>query len=54
MNLKQKIKDITTFHNDDGTSGYLLTEEQVDKILRVIELEFKEWVKKYEKDSKTS
>lgn len=37
-----KLKDICTYHNDDGTSGYLLSEEQFEQIKDLmLELWFK-------------
>ena len=38
--LKEKIKEIITYHSDDGTSGYSLNDKQVEKIIDV----FKEYL----------
>jgi hypothetical protein len=42
MKIKQQIKEICTCHSDGGTSGYLLTEEQFEKIFAIIEQTYKE------------
>lgn len=36
MNIKKRLLDIVTYHGDDGTSGYLLDEKRIDKIIDVI------------------
>ena len=30
--LRDKIKEIITYHSDDGTSGYALSNEQIDAL----------------------
>ena len=37
MKYKEEIYKIITYHGDEGTSGYALTDEQVDKIVELIE-----------------
>lgn len=32
LKVMQKIRDICTYHGDEGTSGYLLSEEQFNQI----------------------
>lgn len=39
--LRKKILEIATFHDDNGTSGYLLSDEMVDKIIELIDSEVK-------------
>ena len=34
--LREKIKEISTYHSDDGTSGYLLSDEQIDEIIQAM------------------
>lgn len=34
--LKQQILDIVTYHSQGGTSGYLLSDRQVEKIIETI------------------
>ena len=51
--LKEKILDIITYHSDGGTSGYALSNEQVDKIMELFserEEEIKEKIEKLEKE----
>ena len=40
--LREEIKKIATYHSDDGTSGYLLSEEQITAILALFEKELPE------------
>lgn len=35
-NFDEKLKSICTYHSDDGTSGYQLSEEQFDQIKQLI------------------
>lgn len=44
--MRQKIKEIVTYHTDEGTSGYLLSEEQIDKILDLIHQEIEKAIPK--------
>lgn len=41
MNIKDKIKQLVTHHADDGTSGYLLSEEKIDELVALVEGERK-------------
>jgi len=34
--VRQKLLEIVTYHSDDGTSGYLLDEERIKKIMKLI------------------
>ena len=34
---KQKIRDICTFHGEDGTSGYLLSEGQFEELFELFD-----------------
>ncbi len=34
---KYEIREICTYHGDDGTSGYSLSEEQFEKVFKVVE-----------------
>lgn len=36
-NMKDKIREICTFHDKDGTSGYLLDEQRFDKIFELLD-----------------
>lgn len=38
--IKEKIKEVCTYHSEDGTSGYLLSDEQFELIFMVIEQSF--------------
>ncbi|NCC19424.1 MAG: hypothetical protein EOM29_10845 [Bacteroidia bacterium] len=35
--MKDKIREICTFHDKDGTSGYLLDEQRFDKIFELLD-----------------
>ncbi len=37
--FKDKLREIVTYHSDDGTSGYLLSEKQIDAIIELVEKE---------------
>ena len=37
LTLKDKIRTICTYQGDDVTSGYLLTEDQFEKIFALID-----------------
>lgn len=37
--LRQAILNIVTYHSDEGTSGYLLSDAQIDKIVALVEKE---------------
>ena len=41
MTLREKLMEICTYHADEGTSGYKLSFEEFDSIIKSI----KEWVK---------
>ena len=43
--IEEKIREIATYHSDDGTSGYCLTEEQIEKIADLFEAKDKELIK---------
>lgn len=45
LSLEEKLRKILTFHGDDGTSGYLLSEDKINEIIQLIE-EVKKTVKK--------
>jgi hypothetical protein len=34
--FRNNLKEIVTYHSDDGTSGYLLNDDQIDSILQLI------------------
>lgn len=34
-NIRKEIREIVTYHSEDGTSGYLLSEEQIEKIVEL-------------------
>lgn len=36
MTTKQQIEKIVTYHSDDGTSGYLLSNDQIAQLLRIV------------------
>jgi len=38
--LKEKIKEVCTYHSEDGTSGYLLNDEQFEFIFSIVEQAF--------------
>lgn len=48
-NLHQKIKEICTYHADEGTSGYSLSDEQFEKLFRLFEAEEREIDEKWKK-----
>ena len=53
-NTKQKIREICIYHSDDGTSGFLLSEKQFEKLFDLVEgqkQEFKRVVEKVFNDS---
>lgn len=39
---KQKIRQICTYHGDEGTSGYCLSDEQFEKLFDLIDEEIKD------------
>lgn len=43
--LKEKIKKIVIYHGEEGTSGYLLPEEKIDEIVKLIKESRKEDLK---------
>lgn len=50
-NLKNKIREIATYHSDDETSGYLLSEDQIERICDLVDERVEEilvFVKKYD------
>ena len=42
---KQQIREICIYHSDDGTSGFLLSEKQFEKIFDLVEGEREEFKK---------
>lgn len=34
--FEDKIREVVTYHSDDGTSGYLLDDARIEKIVKVI------------------
>ena len=38
--LKERIKKVCAYHSDDGTSGYLLSDEQFELIFIIVEQAF--------------
>jgi len=42
MNFDKKLREIITYHSDEGTSGYLLSEEQISEIKSLISKLIKE------------
>ena len=59
--LETKIRDICTYYSDDGTNGYLLSEEQFQQIFELVKQagevaveEYKEnLIKKIEKEKES-
>lgn len=37
-NIEKEIREICTYHADEGTSGYLLSEEQFQKLFKFVTL----------------
>ena len=48
--INQKIREICIYHSDDGTSGFLLNEEQFEKIFDLVEGEREDFKKMIEWD----
>ena len=46
INIHKKLLEICTYHSDDGTSGYLLSDDQFRKIGELIDQAVKEDRKK--------
>lgn len=44
--IKEKIKEICTYHGDEGTSGYCLSNEQFEKIFELFDQQKKELIKR--------
>ena len=40
--MEQKIREICTFHSDDGTSGYNLSEEQFERLFELFDWAIRE------------
>jgi hypothetical protein len=47
--MKDKIREICTFHDKDGTSGYLLDEQRFSKIFELLDNQKKAILDKIEK-----
>lgn len=50
--IKEEIRDICTYHSDDGTSGYSLSEEQFKKLFDLFHHYSLEAVKEFRERSK--
>lgn len=46
--MRNKILDIVTYHSDEGTSGYLLSDKQIDQLLALFDTEGEQVEKKDE------
>ena len=44
--IKDKIIEVCTYHNDDGTSGYLLNDNQLNRLFYLFESEIENRIRK--------
>jgi hypothetical protein len=42
--LRDEIRELSIYHSSEGTSGYLLSEKQVDSIMTLIQQEVRECI----------